>query len=79
MRHDKFEIGDKVTFIQEDEYTGSGVAEAHRSGHGIGPYTVEDVETVRGAAPHSQWVTINGETYSGYWFVPVRTPAEACA
>jgi hypothetical protein len=87
IRRDLFEVGDRVEFIDEDEYTGFGMAERHRSAHGRGPYVVEEVEDWthgapwmldRGIVSHAQLVWVDGERYSGGWFKPVRAPFEPC-
>lgn len=83
-RTDEFKIGDVVEFIDEDPYDGAFMGERHRAKHGRGPYTVEDIETerapwMRDKLVHPQWVTVNGERYSGAWFKPVRAEAEAAA
>lgn len=78
-----YKPGDKVRFVPVDEYLGGPVQEGHWKKHGRGPYEVEEVEPVVDPTPgrytpdsvvrmvgHSQYVTINGETYSGYWLEP---------
>lgn len=67
-RQYKFKVGDKVNFIEEDEYTGCGMGGRHRAQHGAGPYEIEATEEV---TDHAQFVYVNGECYSGWWFKPV--------
>lgn len=81
VRLDRFEIGDRVEFIDEDPYVGFGMEERHRSQFGKGPYRIEDVEDATNGAPwmldrgfikHPQIVYVNGVRYSAGWFKPVR-------
>lgn len=80
MRSDRYQVGDRVEFVAEDEYTGSGIVEGHKKKHGRGPYVVEEVEDLdssylRCAAlktAHTQIVWIDGERYSAAWFLPLR-------
>jgi hypothetical protein len=80
MRSDRYQVGDRVAFVAEDEYTGSGIAERHKKKHGPGPYVVEEVEDLDASylrsgalkTPHTQIVWIDGERYSGAWFLPLR-------
>lgn len=75
VRQDRYELGDKVKFVAQDPYVGSAIPDNYRAKWGAGPYLVEDVEDVRGgyrSVAHTQFVYINGERFSGYWFEPVR-------
>lgn len=83
-RTDRFEIGDRVEFIDEDPYIGFGMAERHRSAHGPGPYLVENVEPAQAPwlinqCPHPQLLEIDGHRYSGAWFKPLREAASEAA
>lgn len=83
MRQDKFKVGDRVSFVEVDPYIGYDMEERHRKQHGRGPYVVDEIEEVpewqlstRGLSHvHSQYLTVNGERYSGAWFNPMREPA----
>ncbi len=75
IRQDKFQVGDKVEFVSEDPYTGSGLVEKHRAKHGKGPYEIDEITEVTGSPHgigHSQLVIVNGVTFSGYWFKPIE-------
>lgn len=75
VRQDRFEVGDKVSFIDVDEYVGSRIPEYHRAEHGKGPYTIQAVEDARRGFRdlcHTQMVWVDGDQFSGYWFKPVR-------
>lgn len=80
IRADRFEVGDRVTFIDLDDYTSDLVLQNHWRVHGRGPYAVEETEDVPDwqlensnlRTLHTQYVTINGERYSGYWLKPSR-------
>ncbi len=83
IRADKFQSGDHVTFIDLDDYTDDSVLQNHWRQFGRGPYVVEDIEDASpylATSPsicHTQFVWVNGERYSGYWFKPVRETNES--
>lgn len=74
MRTDRFAVSDNVQFIPVDEYGYGPVQWDHRREYGDGPYLVEEAEDVPGwyahRVQHPQFVTINGEQYSGFWLQP---------
>ena len=75
IRQDTYRVGDKVEFQQQDEYLGSDIPERHKAKYGPGPYLVEEIEEVKTSfrgVSHTQFVIINGVTFSGYWFKPIR-------
>ncbi len=77
IRQYKFKVGDKVNFIEEDEYIGRGMGERHRAQHRAGPYEIEATEEVRSSfGGPTQLVYVNGHCYSGLWFKPVEVRDE---
>lgn len=79
-RQDRFEVGDMVTMIDRDDYTSDAIQQTFWRRHGREPQRIEEVEDLESwrfdnpsqPPAHPQYVTVNGTTYSGFWFKPVR-------